>query len=242
MRSTGSPATSLPRGLRWLAAVIVSLAALIGPQATGLAAAAEDSSCSDVEVVFARGTFEAPGVGATGQAFVDALNARLGGKTVDVYGVNYPASLDFQAAASGIADAATKIETIADTCANTKIVLGGYSQGAAVAGYTTTDTIPDGFVLPDGVAGTLPPAIASHVAAVVLFGTPSDGFLNLVANNAPPITIGHLYSAKTVEMCATGDPICFPGGRDRSAHSSYKDNGMADQAADFAAHALTTRV
>ncbi|HEV7853315.1 MAG TPA: cutinase family protein, partial [Mycobacterium sp.] len=48
--------------------------ALLGPQATGLAAAAEDSSCSDVEVVFARGTFEAPGVGATGQAFVDALS------------------------------------------------------------------------------------------------------------------------------------------------------------------------
>jgi cutinase len=30
--------------------------------------------------VFARGTFEAPGVGATGQAFVDALTARLNGK------------------------------------------------------------------------------------------------------------------------------------------------------------------
>ena len=33
--------------------------------------------CPDVEVVFARGTFEPPGVGATGQAFVDALRARL---------------------------------------------------------------------------------------------------------------------------------------------------------------------
>jgi len=185
--------------LRWIAAAVVAAAALIGPQASGLAAAADDPSCSDVEVVFARGTFEAPGVGATGQAFVDALNARLGGKTVDVYGVNYPASLDFQAATDGIA-------------------------------------------LPDGVAGTLPPAITSHVAAVVLFGTPSDGFLNLIAHNAPPITIGHLYTAKTIELCAAGDPICFPGGRDRAAHSSYKDNGMADQAADFTVHALTTRL
>ena len=77
--------------------------------------------------------------------------------------------------AHGIVDAANKIEAIAASCANTQIVLGGYSQGAAVAGYTTTDTIPDGIVLPDGLAGTLPPAIASHVAAVVLFGTPSDG-------------------------------------------------------------------
>ena len=207
-----------------------------------MAAAAEDSSCADVEVVFARGTFEAAGVGATGQAFVDALNARLGGKSVDVYGVNYPASLDFQAAADGIVDAANRVEAIANTCANTKIVLGGYSQGAAVAGYTTTDTVPDGIVLPDGIAGTLPPAIASHVAAVVLFGTPSDWFLNLVAHNAPPITVGHLYTAKTIELCAPGDPICAPDGRDRAAHSSYKYNGMADQAADFALHALTTRL
>jgi cutinase len=242
MRNNRVFGTSFPPALRWIAAAVVSAAALIGPQASGLAAAAEDTSCSDVEVVFARGTFEAPGVGATGQAFVDALNARLGGKSVDVYGVNYPASLDFQAAADGIADAANRIEAVADHCANTKIVLGGYSQGAAVAGYTTTENVPDGIALPDGVAGTLPPAIASHVAAVVLFGTPSDGFLNLVAHNAPPITVGHLYTAKTIELCAAGDPICFPGGRDRAAHSSYKDNGMADQAADFTAHALTARL
>jgi cutinase len=242
MRSNRFFGTSFPRPLCWIAAAVVAAAALIGPQASGLAAAAEDTSCSDVEVVFARGTFEAPGVGATGQAFVDALNARLGGKSVDVYGVNYAASLDFQAATDGIADAANRIEAIADHCANTKIVLGGYSQGAAVAGYTTTENVPDGIALPDGVAGTLPPTIASHVAAVVLFGTPSDGFLNLIAHNAPPITIGHLYTAKTIELCAAGDPICFPGGRDRAAHSSYKDNGMADQAADFTVHALTTRL
>ncbi len=239
MRSHEPVATPIPRTLRWLAVAIVSLAALIGPQATGLAAAAEDSSCSDVEVVFARGTFEAPGVGATGQAFVDALNARLGGKTMNVYGVDYPASLDFQAAASGIADAANKIAAIAASCANTKIVLGGYSQGAAVAGYTTTDTVPAGFAVPDGISGTLPPAIASHVAAVVLFGTPSDWFLNLVARDAPPIAIGHLFTAKTIELCNPGDPICFPGGRDRAAHSAYKTNGTADQAADFAARAIT---
>ncbi|MGZ6779639.1 MAG: cutinase family protein [Mycobacterium sp.] len=239
MRSHESVATSLPRGLRWFAAVVVSLAALVGPQTTGPATAAEDSSCSDVEVVFARGTFEAPGVGATGQAFVDALNARLGGKTVEVYGVDYPASLDFQAATNGIADAANKIQAIAASCVNTRIVLGGYSQGAAVAGYTTTDTVPAGVALPDGVAGTLSPAVASHVAAVVLFGTPSDGFLSLVAQNAPPIAIGHLFAAKTIELCNPGDPICFPGGRDRAAHSAYKSNGSADQAADFAARAIT---
>jgi cutinase len=146
--------------------------------------------------------------------------------------------LDFGQAADGIVDASNKIETIAASCPNTKIVLGGYSQGAAVAGYTTTDTVPTGFALPAGITGPMPPAVAPHVAAVVLFGTPDTWFLNLVHHDAPAITIGQLYTAKTLQLCATGDPVCFPGGRDRAAHSSYKDNGMADQAADFAAHQL----
>ena len=217
------------------AAVVITI--LAGSFASPSANAAVDS-CASVEVVFARGTFEAPGVGATGQAFVDALNARLPGKTVDVYAVNYPASLDFGRAADGIADAGNKIEAIAASCPTTKIVLGGYSQGAAVAGYTTTDTVPAGLALPAGVTGPMPAAIAPHVAAVVLFGTPDSWFLNLADHNAPPITIGQLYTAKTLQLCAPGDPVCFPGGLDRSAHSHYKDNGMADEAAGFAVRQL----
>jgi cutinase len=220
-------------------AALATAAILVGSLAAPIPSAnAADDSCASVEVVFARGTNEAPGVGATGQAFVDALNARLPGKTVDVYAVNYPASLNFGQAADGIVNASNKIETIAASCPTTKIVLGGYSQGAAVAGYTTTDTVPAGFDLPTGITGPMPAAIAPHVAAVVLFGTPDAWFLNLVDHNAPPITIGQLYSPKTLQLCATGDPVCFPGGLDRSAHSSYKDNGMADQAADFAARQL----
>jgi cutinase len=220
-------------------AALAVAAILAGSLAAPIASAnAADDSCPAVEVVFARGTNEAPGVGATGQSFVDALNARLPGKTVDVYAVNYPASLNFGQTADGIVDASNKIESIAATCPNTKIVLGGYSQGAALAGYTTTDTVPAGFDLPAGINGPMPAAIAQHVAAVVLFGTPDAWFMNLVAQSAPAITIGQPYTAKTLQLCAIGDPVCFPGGLDRAAHSSYKDNGMADQAADFVARQL----
>jgi len=219
-----------------LAVAAILAGSLAAP--TPKASAAADS-CSTVEVVFARGTNEAPGIGATGQAFVDALNARLPGKTVNVYAVNYPASLNFGQTADGIVDASNQIQAIAASCPTTKIVLGGYSQGAALAGYTTTDTVPAGFNLPAGITGPMPAAVAPHVAAVVLFGTPDSWFLNLVDHDAPPITIGQAYAAKTLQLCATGDPVCFPGGLDRSAHSSYKDNGMADQAADFAVHQLT---
>ncbi len=231
------PVPSSPRVAPWLVAVVMSVVALVGSLGAAPRASA-DPGCPDVDVVFARGTFEAPGVGATGQAFVDALNARLAGKTVGVDPVNYPASLDFGRAVDGVADASSKVEATATNCPNTKIVLGGYSQGAAVAAYTTTDSVPDGVALPDGI-GPMPPGVASKVAAVVLFAPPSDGFLHLVDRSAPPINIGPLYAAKTLQLCADGDPVCAPGGRDRAAHSSYRDNGMANQAADFARSKLS---
>jgi cutinase len=211
-------------------------AALLG-SSCAVAAADPTPACPAVEVVFARGTFEAPGVGETGQAFVNALNAKLTAPAA-VYGVNYPASLDFPAAVNGVADASREVQAIASSCPDTNIVLGGYSQGAAVAAYTTFPNVPPGFVLPPSVSGPMPPEVASHVSAVVLFGTPDPWFLNLVDHNAPPITVGPLYADKTLQLCAQGDPVCFPGGLDRGAHSSYKSNGMAEQAAQFVAGRL----
>ena len=217
-------------------AVILTVAALIAP---GINASAGADPCPDVEVVFARGTFEPAGVGATGQAFVDALRGRLAGSSIDVYAVNYPASLDFSRAADGVTDASTKILQLASSCPQTKIVLGGYSQGAAVAAYTTTDTVPVGFTLPTGITGPMPATVANHVAAVALFGKPSGSFVNMVDRDAPPITIGHLYASKTIDLCVPDDPVCSPAGTDQNAHNAYPVNGMTDQAADFAARAVT---
>jgi cutinase-like protein len=204
------------------------------------APAAGAQACPDVEVVFARGTFEPPGVGFVGQGFVDALRADANGKSIDVYAVNYPASLDFATAADGVIDASNKVQAVAAQCPNTKIVLGGYSQGAAVAGYITADAVPPGFTLPPGITGPMPADVAKHVAAVALFGKPSNGFLQSINVTAPPINVGHLYSDKTVELCIPADPICAPGGNDNAAHGLYVDNGMAKQAADYVAQHLGT--
>jgi cutinase len=97
-------------------------------------------------VVFARGTNEPPGVGRIGQAFVDALRGQAGAKSVGVYAVNYPASIDFAAAVDGIDDASAHVHYVAANCPNTRVVLGGFSQGAAVIGFVTTDVVPDGVV------------------------------------------------------------------------------------------------
>ena len=70
---------------RFFGVAAVATSALLGSVINIPGASADP--CPDVEVVFARGTFEPPGVGDTGQAFVDALRAQLGGKSVDVYPV-----------------------------------------------------------------------------------------------------------------------------------------------------------
>jgi cutinase len=88
----------------------------------------------------------------------------------------------------------------------------------------------------------MPPAVADHVAAVALFGKPSNGFLQVLNRDAPPITIGSLYSAKAIDLCIPEDPICSPTGNDNGAHVLYAENGMAGQAADFAARRLSSSV
>lgn len=213
--------------LRPLAAVAVSAAALMAPQTAGLAAAAPGSSCPDVEVVFARGTFEAPGVGATGQAFVDALTAQLPGKTVDAYGVNYPASLDFQAAAQGVGDAGEKISSTVASCPDTKIVLGGYSQGAAVVDMLA-GVPPLGNRIGDiGSAPPLPGGLTGNVAAVAVFGNPSAKF-------GSPLSGSGSFAGKALDLCADGDPICSDG-RNPFAHTHYESSPFIGQAAGFAA-------
>jgi cutinase len=202
--------------------------------------AASAQGCPDTEVVFARGTGEDPGVGPTGQAFVDALRGRLGGKSMDVYPVNYPASDQWSTGLDGIRDAGAHVVSMAGSCPNTKMVLGGFSQGAAVMGFVTSPAVPDS--IPDGVDRTtipkpLTPEMADHVAAVVLFGTPNGRAMDFLGQ--PQVVIGPLYQAKTLKVCAVEDPVCSDG-MNFAAHDTYATDGSSEiaQGADFAASRL----
>ena len=178
--------------------------------------------CPDVEVVFARGTTEPPGVGGVGQAFVDSLRSQLGGRSVGVYAVDYPASRDFDSSTpAGANDASGHIQSMAANCPNTRMVLGGYSQGAAVIDLSTT---------------AMPPQVADHVAAAALFGGPKSAFADTLSPGPLP-TIGPLYAAKTIDLCVPNDPICS-NGADMRAHGAYVQTGMVNQAAGFAASRL----
>jgi cutinase len=190
--------------------------------------------CPDVEVVFARGTNEPPGVGGVGQAFVDSLRSQVGAKSVDVYAVNYPATTDFPTAVDGIYDASAHVKYVAATCPKTRMVLGGFSQGAAVMGFVTANVVPVGVVAAN-VPSPMPPDVADHVAAVALFGKPSDRFMSAIGQ--PPVAIGPLYAAKTTNLCADNDPVCSDGG-DWAVHGLYAVDGMVGQGAAFAASRL----
>lgn len=178
--------------------------------------------CPDVEIVFARGTTEPPGVGGIGQAFVDSLRSQLGGRSVGVYAVNYPASRDFvRSAPAGANDASTHVQSMAANCPNTRMVLGGYSQGAGVIDLSST---------------AMPPDVADHVAAAALFGGPKSAFADTLSPGPLP-SIGPLYAAKTIDLCVPNDPICSDGS-DMRAHGAYVETGMVNQAATFAASRL----
>jgi hypothetical protein len=164
---------------------------------------------------------------------VDSLRTRVSPKSVGVYPVDYPATLDFPTAMAGIRDASSHIESTAANCPNTNIVLGGFSQGAAVAGFVTANVIPDG--APDGVPNPMPQDVAKHIAAVALFGKPNDRFMHAI--NQPDIAVGPLYKDKTVELCVPDDFVCSSGG-DFNAHTQYVEAGLVDQAATFTAAKL----
>ena len=193
--------------------------------------------CPDVQVMFARGTGEPPGVGPTGQSFVDSLRTRVGARSYEVYPVNYPASDQWDTGLDGIRDAGAHLVSMTHDCPTTKMVLGGYSQGAAVMGFLTSAAIPDG-IDPIAVPRPLDPEIANHVASVVLFGTPNDRAMSFLGE--PPLAIGPLYRAKTLAVCVPDDPVCSDG-LDFAAHNTYADNGaMINPGVDFAIGRLDT--
>ena len=200
------------------AGVAMVLVLLSGPLGIPSADAA---ACPDVQVVFARGTGVSSGVGEVGQLFVDSLRSQMSGRSIDVYPVNYPATADFPVSSKkGADDTSAHVQSMVAGCPNTRMVLGGYSQGAGVIDWAST---------------IMPSQMADHVAAVALFGNPTSMAATILSGGYPDIS--PRYRSKTIDLCASGDPACG-GGLNPFAHISYTDSTMTTQAATFAARRL----
>jgi cutinase len=214
-------------GAALLAAALL-IAPALAPFPAGGPIPTASAACPDAEVDFARGREEAPGVGEVGQAFINSLQSKVPHMSIGAYGVNYPADVSVT---KGSNDMSAHVQQMAASCPNTKLVLGGYSLGAAAADVVVAMNQP-GF----GYTDPLPPAMDQHVAAVALFGNGTQRVLGPVPDFSPA------FAGKTIDLCAAGDPICTPGVHDLhwSSHlqPSYITSGLVDQAASFVAGKL----
>ncbi|RDW84482.1 hypothetical protein BP6252_02072 [Coleophoma cylindrospora] len=170
------------------------------------------TGCSDMTLIFARGTTETGDLGSlVGPQFVAAIQSKIGSATLDVQGVPAPAyTADIPGflaggSASGskaMADMVTKAMT---ACPKTKIVMSGYSQGGQLV---------------HNAAKMLPASTMAKVNAAVIFGDPDNG-----------AAVTGLSAANTKVICHTGDNICAHGDLILTPHLTYSMN--APEAAAF---------
>jgi cutinase len=187
------------------------------------------AACPAVEVIFARGRLEPVGAGQVGNAFVSALRNKTG-KNVNLYAVRYPADNQIDVGAN---DMSARVQSTMAGCPDTRIVLGGYSLGAAATDVALA--VPFAFF---GFDNPLPPDADQHIAAVALFGNGS-------AWAGPIGALSPGYRERTIEMCHAADPVCNPADPNTwesnwtdHAASAYIQAGMVNEAADFAAGRL----
>lgn len=200
-------------------AAVVSAVIALGMVAAPVASAAP--KCTDIEVVFARGTDEPAGIGVVGQSLVDTLRPMVKGSTVGSYAVQYPATWDFWEVGAGATDMSKRVQATAARCPKTKIVMGGYSQGAAVVDVVATAPIAG-----LGYKAPLPAAVVPHIAAVVVFGNPSARLGQPLTRMSPD------FGSRTADLCTPNDPVCSLG-RDFDAHVRYPQSGLVKLAAQW---------
>ncbi|TPX45822.1 hypothetical protein SeMB42_g03775 [Synchytrium endobioticum] len=168
-----------------------------------------DGECKAIMLVFAKGSTQAGNIGDTaGLSFVKALEATAPAGTVSVQGVNnYPATiLEYMegGSTSGGKDMANVTTKIVQTCPNSAVFMGGYSQGGQVVHLATAQ---------------MPQDVTSKLFGVIIFGDGSGKLANVTG----------VPASKVLEICHDGDSICQgPSAIVTSAHLNY---GMDNQTA-----------
>ncbi|KAK5993878.1 Cutin hydrolase [Cladobotryum mycophilum] len=170
----------------------------------------ENDACGDVTMLFARGTCDAGNVGVLVAPWVArSLQSKLGSKSLAVQGLAYPANVNDYLTGSkpnGVL-LANMIKSTVAKCPNTKLVVGGYSQGAMVVHNAAAD---------------LDAATMAKVSAVVLFGDPYSHQ-----------SVANIDASKVKVYCNGGDNICDNGPVITIHHLTYATDA-ADAAAFIA--------
>ncbi|TEY87520.1 hypothetical protein BOTCAL_0001g00460 [Botryotinia calthae] len=177
-----------------LSVLLLPLSVLAAP--TG---SIEARACSDVTVIFARGTTETGTLGTVvGPPFLAALKSALGSSSVTMNGVDYPADVaGFLQGGdrAGSQKMATMVTSTLSSCPDTKIVISGYSQGGQLV---------------HNAAKLLPAETTAKISSAVIFGDPDNG---------DPVQ--GVSADKTDIICHAGDNICQGGSLILMAHLTY---------------------
>lgn len=172
----------------------------------------DKNCCTDMTIVFARGTGEMGNVGSvSGPPMFKAIRAELGDDRLTVQGVDYPASAAGNAnlGGDGGQKMADLVKQAKSQCPDTKVIVSGYSQGAMVVHNAFNKGLS-----------------AADVSGAVQFGDP-------LKRQA----VGDLPTDKVKQFCGTADQICGGGGDGGATGSHLSYGSSAEAAATFAIQA-----
>ncbi|KAF2224798.1 cutinase [Elsinoe ampelina] len=199
--------------LALLTGLAVAAPADLVKRQTGINANELNGACREVTFIFARGSTEAGNMGTIiGPPVSDGLKRRFSTAT---QGVDYPARLATNfglnnADPTGVRDMQSKLRSIAGRCPNTKIVVGGYSQGAAITHQALE---------------TLDSATRNMIVGAVTFGDTRNLQDGGRIPNYPP--------SQTRIFCNISDTVCFGTLIITAGHLTYGTD--ADAAVRFLA-------
>ncbi|KAH9900300.1 cutinase-domain-containing protein [Xylariomycetidae sp. FL2044] len=171
--------------------------------------------CRDVIFIFARGSGEPGNLGyEVGPGVSNGLKSQYGDSNVATEGVDYAAAFDTNVAAGGTSDTAgiqemhDLLSDAASKCPDSKIVAGGYSQGAALTHRAIED---------------LPDSVKDAIVGAVTFGD--------TQNQQDGGRIPNFPTEKTLVICNDGDLVCSGSLTITAAHLDYGKH--VDEAVKF---------
>ncbi|KAH7116701.1 cutinase-domain-containing protein [Dendryphion nanum] len=169
--------------------------------------------CRDILFAWARGSTEVGNMGTVvGPPTSNGLKQNFGNNAVATEGIDYAAALAPNALPGGTDNRSKQlmqdtINAMASQCPESTIVVGGYSQGAAVCHRAIEE---------------LDPAVQNQIAGVVLYGDTQKQQDNDQIPNFP--------ANKVQIICQTGDLVCRGSLTILPAHLTYgarADEGVA---------------
>ncbi|KAK1724491.1 cutinase-domain-containing protein [Colletotrichum acutatum] len=179
-----------------------------------------DGTCKDTMFFFLRGSTQQPNMGLQpGPQLAAYLRSTLGADKIAIQGIEYSATLQDNLCINNqlcrpreVTSASTQIREYMDQCSDSDVVVGGYSQGAAMLSRVISDRLGSEY--------------KDRIVAAVTFGNTMQ-----VYNKN---TIPGLAPERVQMFCNKFDPVCrngLPLGAVMPGHRDYRPS--AKPAAEF---------